>query len=381
MIELVRELRGAMAGEPHFARHRAGTYRVRTLDDSFAMAAQVAERCGITRLADVTQLDRLNIPVWQAIRPLSRNLTVSQGKGLSALAAKTSALMEAIELWHSERLIPVNYAAIEDMLSELRYDINDLPVVEVDKTSHIMIGWSPAVVLDNLLTTWLPTELLRLDFASTLLTIPIFKIDSTGLASGNSYIEAILHGLYEAIERDALARAEEHRNFRHVFGWNRSAVVQSLEDRCLAAGVTISVLECPSAQIPVFRVTITEGSEPAFSGSGCHLDSEVALLRAITEAAQSRLTAIAGARDDIADIAYLIRPTSGGGQGDIHARVDFGKIASRATGDLANDLRLVLDMLTSGGYRPLVVDLTRSECGIPVVFVIVPGFLRPAFRH
>ena len=59
---------------------------------------------GITRLADVTGLDRIGVPVFQAIRPLSRSVSVSQGKGLDPDAARASALMEAVETWHAERI-------------------------------------------------------------------------------------------------------------------------------------------------------------------------------------------------------------------------------------------------------------------------------------
>src|SRR5205814_10708133 len=37
----------------------------------------------------------------------------------------------------------------------------------------------------------------------------------------------------------------------------------------------------------------------AYSGFGCHLSPSIALLRALTEAVQSRVTFIAGSRDDM----------------------------------------------------------------------------------
>src|SRR4051812_20202893 len=57
---------------------------------------------GITRVANVTGLDRLGVPVLMAIRPNSRSLTVSQGKGVETDAAWVSGVMEAIELAHAE---------------------------------------------------------------------------------------------------------------------------------------------------------------------------------------------------------------------------------------------------------------------------------------
>ncbi len=55
-------------------------------------------RLGIVRMAEVTGLDRIGIPVWMAVRPNSRTLAVSQGKGVSAAHARASAVMEAAEI-------------------------------------------------------------------------------------------------------------------------------------------------------------------------------------------------------------------------------------------------------------------------------------------
>ena len=61
-------------------------------------AASVAESLGVTRIADITGLDRVGIPVYSAIVPDSAdNLSVYNGKGLRPVDAKAGALMEAIE--------------------------------------------------------------------------------------------------------------------------------------------------------------------------------------------------------------------------------------------------------------------------------------------
>ena len=59
---------------------------------------------GITRVANVTGLDRVGIPVVMVVRPNSRSVAVSQGKGLTVAAAKASGVMEAAELWHAEHI-------------------------------------------------------------------------------------------------------------------------------------------------------------------------------------------------------------------------------------------------------------------------------------
>src|SRR5918998_1598968 len=76
-------------------------------------------RFGITRVAQVTALDRIGIPVWMAIRPNSRTLAVSQGKGLSDAAAQASAVMEAAELATAEAAhLPTRHCSAQDLSAE-----------------------------------------------------------------------------------------------------------------------------------------------------------------------------------------------------------------------------------------------------------------------
>ena len=81
-----------------------GTHRVRSPAETLADYSRFMPRMGITRLANVTGLDRIGLPVCVAVRPNSRGLSTSQGKGETIEAAKVSALMESIESWHGERI-------------------------------------------------------------------------------------------------------------------------------------------------------------------------------------------------------------------------------------------------------------------------------------
>ena len=58
---------------------------------------------GITRVADLTGLDWVGIPVWMAVRPNSYSLTVSQGKGVLSAEARIGAAMESLEAYVAER--------------------------------------------------------------------------------------------------------------------------------------------------------------------------------------------------------------------------------------------------------------------------------------
>src|SRR6478609_9891201 len=79
-----------------------GTVRARSAEQTWEALAGHLPHYGITRVADLTGLDCIGLPVWTAIRPASRTLSTSQGKGATSLLAKLSAVMEGIELWHIE---------------------------------------------------------------------------------------------------------------------------------------------------------------------------------------------------------------------------------------------------------------------------------------
>lgn len=74
-------------------------------------------RHGITRLADITGLDTLGVPVWSAIRPAARSYVVSAGKGLDPRHARVTAVMEAIETCCAEEWerLSTEHASIADL--------------------------------------------------------------------------------------------------------------------------------------------------------------------------------------------------------------------------------------------------------------------------
>jgi ribosomal protein S12 methylthiotransferase accessory factor YcaO len=59
-----------------------GTVRERTAEEALDRLKPLLPEFGITRIADVTGLDTIGIPVMTVVRPLARSLSVSQGKGL-----------------------------------------------------------------------------------------------------------------------------------------------------------------------------------------------------------------------------------------------------------------------------------------------------------
>jgi ribosomal protein S12 methylthiotransferase accessory factor len=375
---------GRITGEDRAKIVMPGTDRAIAAEASLANALRCARLVGVTRLADVTRLDTIGIPTFQAIRPSAKTLTVSQGKGLTDTLASVSALMEATELWHAENVIGEIFVdTIAGLRPMLTYDpYADLPL-EVGCLLHddLPLEWMIAAGLPDGHPVPVPYRLVNLDFRAPTGWRPrLFQESSNGLASGNTFVEAALHALYEVIERDAIARS--HRAGSIGTGFDPRTLtpgpVHDLLDRFAAANVSVDARWMPSPTgLPVVSVRIVSPDYQIVAGGyGCHLSTEIATTRALTEAAQSRLTLISGGRDDLSLRAfrpvYRMMETPAAGS---ETAGPSGKLVS----SLAN--RSLLDDLTELNRRctlaftspPLLLDLAHPEIGVDVVRVIVPG--------
>lgn len=359
-----------------------GTHRVCAPEETWERVRPRLAAAGITRVADVTRLDVIGIPVYQAVRPLSRNLSVSQGKGITPMLARVSAVMEAVELWHAERVeLDAAPAAVRDV--PLPYAVDDLDLIERNLLGDAtVLHWVGGRGLRNGRTVPVPREYLEIDH-----TVvdrwhpPLFLVTSNGLSSGNTLEEAVLHGLYEVIERDALAAllATPRSAWRRLDpGTVSGGDAPALIERIRAAGCEVSIVDARSRTgLPVFMVEVWSPAYPQwFGGAGCHRDREVALCRALTEAVQSRLTAISGARDDVDSTVYTrvvdwCAPQVQRAGGEL---VSYAWVPDTVAGDLGDDLAAVVAGVEAvTGVEPFAVDLSRERMGIPVVRVVAPG--------
>jgi ribosomal protein S12 methylthiotransferase accessory factor len=222
-----------------------------------------------------------------------------------------------------------------------------------------------------------------------------FFCNSTGLASGNHRLEAVCAGICEVIERDALAlwnlsgvseRAKRRLVLDSVDAPDVRALVGQLQERKMAIAIwdmtsdvgVASYLCCLSERHDNQRSALGP-----FWGSGCHLDRGVALARSVTEAAQSRLTVIAGSRDDLkktdyrrSDPDFLFQLVHERWEESIAVR-RFIDAPTLAAGDFETDVASLVARLRGVGLTQVIVtDLTSDRFGIPVVRVIIPGLER-----
>ncbi len=230
--------------------------------------------------------------------------------------------MESIEFHHAENILrPLLYGSYEQLRrSHPLVNPALLPRSAVGRWApDFKLAWIEGVDLLQERTCWVPFEMVHTDF-----TLPLppgsgcFPMTSNGLASGNHLWEAVSHGMSEVIERDAatlfaLSSQDERQARRINLATVDAPACRELLAQFARAQVDVAVFDMTSdTELPTFRAIIAdtdlnpERPRPLSTGTGCHPSREVALSRALTEAAQSRLTIIAGSRDDLPGERYTV---------------------------------------------------------------------------
>ncbi len=344
-------------------------------------------------MADITDLDILGIPVFQAVRPMGRSLSVSQGKGLTKAASKVSAVMEAIEVWHSEsETLPRLNANLASLSSSALIDTQDLRTsLDNSIDPEAETGWIEARDLLGNKTGLVPGDAANMDFTRQAIPVCLAR-STTGLAGGNTKAEARASALAEVIERAcqaefvrAGARYHSARRLDPDALARDCAAVADLVYPINDAGLHLDLYDMTNRfGVTAIRAVLNgaQGHGPTqmpAGGHGAHLDPVTAVTRAITEAAQARLTYIAGNRDDLnpayyanADVLNLSRLIDRG--------MDFVSIrpvldlSDQSSASSDQDVEIMLERIASNGAGPVAeVDLTRPELAIPVVKILAPN--------
>lgn len=349
---------------------------------------------GITRVADLTGLDRIGIPVFAAYRPNSRALAVAQGKGLDADAARVSAIMESVESFHAERMqLPLVQASWRELSARARVvdAARLMPSVHGGFHPDLQLLWVEGRDLLAGDAIWVPYQVVHTNYTRLFLQEPnCFLASSTGLASGNHAVEATSHAICEVVERDATQR---FRQLDPDARQQRRLDLDSVDDpdcldvlaRLASARMAVAAWDITGpVGLPTFECLIADQDPhdwpqmPA-SGFGCHPVRGIALLRAVTEAVQSRLTLISGARDDISR-AQIDRVTNDANVVAMRAlallpgQQRWHSVPSFELDTFEYDLALELALLRRAGIEQVaVVDVSPQAVGYSVVRVVIPG--------
>lgn len=378
--------------DPLIPTYVLGTHRLVPPEQTWTRIEPLLERCGITRLAEITGLDEdFGVPTYTAVRPGGLVLQTGNGKGLTKAAAKVSAAMEAIELFHAEN--PDRSRFVRASLEHMRtrgWSTFVPPRDEADRRFYFSEGyeidWVQGEDLVSGEEVWVPAS------AVFFVDPTIYQTTTNGLASGNHEVEATLHAIYELLERDAISRVVKG-DVLDVQGRCRVVDPKSIDDEPLRqlvrkiedARSRLVLLWVPcEAPIHVFwsillNLAPQHGATSLITGAGAHPDPTVATARAITEAIQSRLTIVQSARDDVGLRPSFSTPEHAPSRAsryfaglDTDASwsgvVEGSTIPDARAFDMSQLTSRILTALTERHQGVAVrVELSRPELGVPVV--------------
>lgn len=394
-------------------RSASGQHREVTAAATLDRVAPCLSRIGVTRIGDITGLDRLGIPVYTAVVPRSADtLSVYNGKGVTAADARASAVMEAVErfcAWQPrtaavvssyDDLMRSGHAALDPATCCLAPDPRYRP--------DLPISWVTGTELNTRRGILVPARLAGHHHHFP--EIGVHRISTTtGLASGNSVEEAVCHALCEIVERDDWTMADlvSNRLRQTVAKLGRDTTMltdrhptidlatlppaaQELAEKFAKAGVrlilrNLSTVDGVAAVAAITVEHVADSFSGAHAGYAAHPDAEVAVLRAITEVAQSRAVDIQGMREDLdlpdADVETWNLHTRRGSPDlsvwpypDSDEPASFADLPHHPSDDVMADVRRLLGVLAARGVGQVVaVDLTPPWLPVSVVRVIAPG--------
>ena len=398
----------------------ADSERSVSAEDTLTRASRAAGAFGVTRLADITGLDRLGIPVYSAVVPKSDDpISIYNGKGIRPVDAKTGALMEAIERQTALRVL---LATVEGSLRELRR--GRLAVADPRSFNHKLRDsydedraylWTEVYDLMANEPVLVPAGLAGYGPQYGKARSPFEANSSNGLASGNCFEEAVCHALCELVERDAFTLAELRSEWipraRREAEFGARAGAEGWDDPSACPRIDLTAAGDPFPELlasferaglrPVVRDTTSDlgvccavastaddsvpGFPQAHGGMGAHPNARIAVVRALTELAQSRAVDIQGVREDIISADAAAKASS-----RLTQRVQkieprrwlfqqsgclrpFGEMPSFENDNIAEDIRLILSRLESRGTERVLVADMREPGGFSVVRVMAPG--------
>ncbi|WP_429133416.1 YcaO-like family protein [Ensifer sp. 4252] len=343
----------------------------------------------ITRLGDLTGLDRIGLPVVQAVRPAALSEVTSLGRGLAMAGAAVGAIMESLERFYAEAIpservfsATADELKIADGLFE-----NLLAPGRRGNWRARTIPWITGINITAGFPQSVPLELVH-----TCYTDPppaddgLFMRTTTGLACHMTVFGAFLHGLFECIERDAIARAFATHGFFDRMRISPLGLGDGVDHILSVVGehhISFGLWLVPSpANVPVvWCQTIETGpGEPILAlpteGYAAGPSIAAAAASAMLEALSARAGAVSGARDDQTRAHYrrstdaivakarqlILVDTSGLPRPAIEARA-------------VSDLGSLIDRVLSAGMGPILAVPVGAdvETGVQCVRTILPG--------
>ena len=362
-------------------------------EDTLRRVMPLLGEAGLGEPEDITGKDDVGIPVFSVDRQETAlgKPKYYNGKGVTRKQALASAVMESLERYSAEmrdtdEVVYGTYDQACDVMMTIDPKDLILPIPVLDRYMSETIAWTEGWEMFRGCPVWVPACAVYYPYQPDG-DYQLFRYHTNGIAAGNTMEEAILHALFEDIERDAWSICEYRDATRgDIVVEDDGSLPAQLISKFADQGIEIHLKDLTSdIGIPTIGAAAddvrTKDPEMLTIGVGTHLNPEIAAVRAITEVAQSRATHKHGAKIN----AQLQKVTQDMGYERIKQvnRMWFGRsprtvkledMEDRSTPYVLDDIEVVLGSLMEAGFQSVVaVDLTRPELNIPVVRMIVPG--------
>ncbi|MEI8021118.1 MAG: YcaO-like family protein [Schlesneria sp.] len=367
--------------------------RCRQPEITLKHAMRVAADAGINEATEITHRDCLGVPVFTTERKKAHDTIVSYGKGLNCIDAAVGAYMEAIEYyfcepgigsvethWGTARNV-AGYSEAEDSI----LDFAPLLRREVSLDAPLLLASVEDIETGEICS--LPAELI--DFPARDTGQFLFGTSTNGVASGNSLVEASIHALLELIERDIWSFECIHSTSILVEPNSLPDEVNEIVDRAQRNGLGLIIRSIfNDFGLPFFAAFIFDINQPrriSFNGGwACDLNRHRALVRAVTEAAQSRLAFMPGGGRENSRVAHqaaesqeleasLVRKHIVG-VSDTHGKVTFGDIPDLdVPASLIQQMEIVKECVRRVSPKPIYRAVyTPPDAALHVVRMVVP---------
>lgn len=324
------------------------------------------------------------------------------GKGTSDIEARVSCIAEAIERYscgyfgneptvrarfgeldnaiHPERILLFSDAQYENRLAS-HASVNDFNWIPERFNPELPVDWRECRSLDGSGSAFIPAMLCYMNYPDAD-GHRFCRADSNGCATGNSMEEALLFGLFELIERDAVS----------IWWFNRIAAprvdVASFRDHAVNRGM--AALKAENRETVVLDITTDIGVwtfacvswdatnlDRIYIGYGTHLEPTIAIRRSLNEVMQvasyvkengaPRHTAMG---DWLSTATVRNLPFLAGDAANVRPAEAYPHLA---TGNLVSDIGNCVARLGARGLGTYYVNMTRGRSLLPTVRVVVPG--------
>lgn len=356
------------------------TYRVKSPVETWNTIKDLVNDVGIIKIERIDNLDRLNMPVYSVYRRLkNNNITIHFGKGATDIQSKVSGVMECIERY----FLDDNNAIITEVDNPTNpVDVLDLVPSYYWNGNLIGIKWVEGENILNNDIVHVPKESVCFPYEGG----KLFRSNTNGISAGNTLKEAIFHGSLEVIERDSWSLCELSNNlYKKINVENtNNEIIHNLMNIFSKNGINV-VLKDLTTDVGIPTVAaITDDDilrDPTLLciGVGCHLNPEIAIIRALTEVIQSRASQLQNLKnkkrtDLLRRIPYERMKRIHKKWFEYKTEVDISDIPNLASSNLNKDIETVKSMLVNCGFDKLiVVNLNKGlDKFPPVVRVIIP---------